>query len=152
MGCSFRAASFRDVMKKKRERTEAKKRKAEQDESRFTQGSSDGLMFSWASGVRVAGLCCTATVTRVTSLQHSNSAASRCLHVRTFRTEANMTRHSHFTHYICLHLLTDRESINKWLIEQEWWNIHLTRNAGIIKDIHAERHHTEIKIFSKELK
>lgn len=61
-------------------------RKKKQEEARFTQGTSDGLLFSRASGVRLAGSCCTATVTRVTSLQQLSSAASRCLGIRTFRT------------------------------------------------------------------
>lgn len=67
-------------------REQKEDRKKEQEEARFTQGSSDGLLFGRASGVRVVGSCCTATVTRVTSLRQLSSAASRRLGVRTFRT------------------------------------------------------------------
>ena len=64
----------------------AKRGKKKKQEAMFTQGSADGLLFSWASGVRIERSCCTATVTRVTKLQQLSSAASRCLGIRTFRT------------------------------------------------------------------
>lgn len=65
---------------------EQREDRKKQEEARFTQGTSDGLLFGRAPGVRLAGSCCTATVTRVTSLQQLSSAASRCLGIRTFRT------------------------------------------------------------------
>lgn len=79
--------NLREETKGRREDREEEKKKHE--EARFTQGDLCWFsLFGRASGVRLAGSCCTATVTRVTSLRRLSSAASRCLGIRTFRTGA----------------------------------------------------------------
>lgn len=88
------------------QRRRKKNNKKTHEEARFTQGDLCWFsLFVRASGVRLAGSCCTATVTRVTSLRRLSSAASRCLGIRTFRTGAKddkvHTFHPHLLRLIC---------------------------------------------------